>query len=286
MSRDVVHTLQDLRHLDWSESITSSATGGSYLKARSDDGPGTTYYKLSCYDEANGVYGHECVNETIAARLMDALFIEHVPYRLVHALVRIDGRDHETWLSESLSFRKRGESKTSLARFYGLNHLEGETRLEFCERFGWTQAIQKTMLVDYLIANRDRHGGNLEVLKGCDGQLRLAPLFDNGLSLCYSSLSAEQLSHIDPMQDIVANNFLGTRSLQQNLIRFVPANLPIGQLSTAHEGKLFDGLAPILGEAVPGMSGEDFAEFLWQMIWGRWCRYASLRDSGRLEAKG
>ena len=285
MPKDVVHTLQDLTHLDWSESATSSATGGSYLKARSGDGTEATYYKLSCYDELNGVYGHECVNETIAARLMDVLCIEHVPYRLVHARVRIDGREHETWLSESASFRKRGESKTSLARFYGLNRLEGETRLSFCERFGWARDIQKAMLLDFLIANRDRHGSNLEVLKGRDGTLRLAPLFDNGLSLCYSSLSAGQLRDVDPLQDVVANNFLGTRSLQRNLETLVPANLPVARLRQGHKDQILDGLEPALENAVQGMTGEAFAEFLWQMVWERWCRFEDLRDSGRLEAK-
>ena len=286
MTADVQHTLQDLTHLDWSESATSSATGGSYLKARDGVGPEATYYKLSCYDEVNGVYGHECVNETIAARLMGILCIWHVPYRLVHARVHIDGREHETWLSESASFRKRGESKASLARFYGLNRLEGETRLRFCERFGWIQDVQKAMLVDYLIANRDRHGSNLEVLKARDGRLRLAPLFDNGLSLFYSSFNAQQLEAIDPLQDVVANNFLGTRSLEQNLMRFVPGNLPIGRLKEAHEAQVVGGLAPALEDAVQGVSETDFAHRLWQMIWERWCVYESLRNRGLLQAQG
>lgn len=286
MPKDVEHTPQDLTHLDWSESATSSATGGSYLKARSGDGAEATYFKLSCYDEMNGVYGHECVNEVIAARLMGILYIEHVPYRLVHASVLIDGSSHETWLNESGSFRKRGESKISLARFYGLNRLENETRLEFCRRFGWTQEIQKTMLIDFLIANRDRHGANLEVLKGRDGTLRLAPLFDNGLSLYYSSFNSAQVARVDPLQDVIANNFLGTRSLEQNLRHFVPATSPIGRLSQAHKTEILDGLSPALENAIEGMSGEEFAEFLWRMIWERWCAYENLRDSGLLEAQG
>ena len=124
------------------------------------------------------------------------------------------------------------------------------------------------------------------MLKGRDGRLRLAPLFDNGLSRCYSSFSIEQLNGIDPLQDVVANNFLGTRSLQQNLTRFVPDNLPVGRLTVAHEAELLRGLAPALENAVEGMSGEDFAGFLWRMIWERWCLYESLRDSGRLETQG
>ena len=284
--RDIEPDLQDLTDLDWTESAVSSATGGSFLKARRGEGADATYYKLSCYDETDGVYGHECVNELLAARLMDVLCVEHVPYRLVHASVLVNGKRHETWLCESASFRARGESKTSLASFYGFNHLEGEGKLEFCERFGWGVRVRTMMLVDYLIANRDRHGGNLEILKGRDGKLRMAPLFDNGLSLCYSTYRAEDLREIAPSQDIVSNNFLGTRSLRENLVRFVPADLPIGRLRETHKDELLQGLDAALEHAVEGVSGRDFANFLWHMIWERWCLYESLRDSGRLTAQG
>lgn len=284
--KDIEPTLQDLTHLDWSESSVSSATGGSYLKARMGEGTAARYYKLSCYDEFNGIYGHECVNEIIAARLMKILCVEHVPYRLIHALVRIGGKEHETWLVESPSFRLAGESKVSLARFFGWNHLEGEGKLDFCTRFGWGEPVRKAMLVDYLIANRDRHGENLEVLKGRDGTLRLAPLFDNGTSLCFSTGNSQQLHAIDPLQDIVANNYLGTRSLEENLLRFVPPNLPIGRLREVHKSVLVDRLEPALEDAVVGASGREVSEFLWRMIWERWCRYEDLRDSGRLQAQG
>lgn len=285
MAKDVETVLQDLGHLDWSESAVSSATGGSYLKARAGAGSDAVYYKLSCYDDVNGVYGHECVNETLAARLMDVLCIPHVPYRLVHATVRIAGTNHETWLSESRSFRKRGESKVSLARFYSWNHLDGETRLDFCARFGWSARVQQMMLVDYLIANRDRHGGNLEVLKSSDGTLRLAPLFDNGTSMCFSAYNARQLHAIDPLQDIVSNNYLGTRSLEENLVRFVSPALPIGRLRDVNKADLLRDLEPAAEGAVEGVSGREFLDFLWRMIWERWCCYEDLRDSGCLKAQ-
>lgn len=107
---DIRTDLQDLRHLDWSESTTSSATGGSHLKARFGEGAAATYYKLSCYDQVNGVCGRECVNELIASRLMDALCIEHVPYRLVHARVEVGGQTFDTWLSESSSIRPKASN--------------------------------------------------------------------------------------------------------------------------------------------------------------------------------
>ena len=284
MARDIEPTLQDFTDLDWSESEASSAMRGSYLKARRGDGCEALYYKLSCHDEVHGIYGHECVNEILAARLMDVLCIEHVPYRLVHARVRVHSQEHTTWLVESPSFRRKGESKQPLADFFKWNKLEGEDRLSFCTRFGWLESIQKMVLVDYLIANRDRHGNNLEVVKGSDGRLRLAPLFDNGLSLCFSTYNVKQLATVDPLQDIVSNNFLGTRSLEENLVSLVPSTLAVGRLRESHKSQIAAGLAPALEGAVEGVSGEAFLEFLWRMIWERWCVYETLRDSGRLKA--
>ena len=283
--KDIEPSLQDLTGLDWSESVVSSATGGSYLKARFGEGAEAVYYKLSCYDEVNGIYGHECVNELLASRLMSILCVDHVPYRLVYARVRVGGKEHETWLVESPSFRKRGESKASLSSFYSWNHLEGEGRVEFCKRFGWMPDMQKAMLVDYLIANRDRHGGNLEVVKGLDGHIRLAPLFDNGLSLCFSAFNARQLHAVDPLGDIVCNNFLGTRSLEENLRRFVPPDLPVGRLRESHRGCMTEGLESALEGAIEGVSGGELLDVLWNMVWGRWCVYEGLRDSGRLQAQ-
>ena len=91
--------------------------------------------------------------------------------------------------------------------------------------------------------------------------------------------NAEQLHAIDPLQDIVSSNYLGTRSLEQNPVSFVPPDLPIGRLREAHGDAITAGLAPALEGAVDGVSGGDFLGFLWNMIWERWCRYESLRDS-------
>ncbi len=43
------------------------------------------------------------------------------------------------------------------------------------------------LVVDFVILNRDRHGANIEVLRNSrDKTLRLAPLFDHGLSLLFN----------------------------------------------------------------------------------------------------
>lgn len=173
-SRDIVRAIQDLTCLDWNERASSSGTAGTYLKARTGSGSRLIYYKLPRY---NGVVidGYECVNELLASRLMDALGIEHLAYRLIHAKVLIDGAEYETWLNSSRNFRKVGERKLSLGAFFDLYKNPGESPMELCRRFGWQEDIARMMLVDYLMANRDRHASNIEVLAAPDGSFRIAP---------------------------------------------------------------------------------------------------------------
>lgn len=109
--------LQGFRHLEWSERANTSGMAGCFLKSRERTGAGLWYYKLSCYDSYRGVYGHECANEIVASRLMSILSVEYLEYRLVHALVRVDGVEWETWLNRSRSFRARGERKQALDTF-------------------------------------------------------------------------------------------------------------------------------------------------------------------------
>lgn len=48
----------------------------------------------------------------------DVLGINHVAYRLVHALVTIDGKEIETWISVSDNFRKDNEEKLTFDMYY------------------------------------------------------------------------------------------------------------------------------------------------------------------------
>ncbi len=264
---DITYKLQDLRALDWVESVNTSGTGGMFLKARTGSGPAATYYKLSCYDDYRGVYGHECANELVACRLMQLLGVAHVQYRLVHAVVRIAGTEHETWLSKSASFRRSGEKKQAFDLFYSLMRREGESPYDFCTRMGWSERVQQMMLVDYLIANRDRHGANIEVLRGPEG-VRLAPLFDNGLSLVFSCYGDEARARaFDPMADVNANNFIGSRSLEENL-RLFDVRPTVTPLAASSRDVLLRGLGAVLPQA--------HLDKIWEMIWERWLHYESL----------
>ena len=92
---------QDLTYLSWSVYRNSSGTAGSFLKAYSELGGTKTYYKLSNFDKARGIIGHECVNELIVDRLLTILGIPHLSYQLIHADVTVDGKTHEVYLCAS-----------------------------------------------------------------------------------------------------------------------------------------------------------------------------------------
>ena len=156
---------QDLTYLSWSVYRNSSGTAGSFLKAYSELGGKKTYYKLSNFDKARGIIGHECVNELIVDRLLMILGIPHLSYQLIHADVAVDGRTHEVYLCASEDFKAKSESKIALDAYKELEALPDESALEFCIRMGWEDYIYQMLVVDYLILNRDRHGANIEVLR-------------------------------------------------------------------------------------------------------------------------
>lgn len=270
---DLSVEVQDYRDLDWAERKLSPGTPGCFLKAYSEQNGVRVYYKLSNYDSYRRVFGHECVNELIVSRLLDILGIPHVSYRLVHAAVNIDGEDTETWISESTNFRKNNEEKLAFDMFYDMEKYKDESPLNFAIRSGWEEYIYNMLCVDYIIANRDRHGGNIEILRNMQSdEVRLAPLFDQGVSLLFSTYGDEsRIQTFDVMQDIQANNFIGSRSLEYNL-SLIPKdyNMNIAPLKKGDKIYLFQGLEKVLSR--------PHLDKIWEMIWGRWCCFEALRN--------
>ena len=263
----IIHELQDFSYLQWSKIRNSSGTAGSFLKAYSDLGHRKIYYKLSNYDAVYGIVGHECINEIIVDRLLEVLGIEHLSYRLIHARILIDGKEYETYLCASEDFKQRGESKLALDAYYQVERKPEESLLEFCLRQGWQEYIYKMLVVDFLILNRDRHGANLEVLRNRNKRtIRLAPLFDHGLSLLFSCHSEEALLREDVMADKPVQCCVGSHSAQDNLALIPAEALPqINALQEKDREYIFAGLEEALNKAM--------LDKLWEMLWSRWCYY-------------
>ena len=262
--RKVITELMDLGYLKWSHVRSSSGTAGTFLKSESVIDGRKHYYKLSNFDPVHGVVGHECVNEIIVDRLLSLLGVEHVPYTLIHAEIQIDGKKYTTWLCESGDFKQPGESKTALDNYYTSNREAEESRLDFCIRNGWQGYVETMLAVDYLILNRDRHGANIEVLRNARTRtLRLAPLFDHGLSLLCSCLTEEEAKRFDVMEDRRCQNFIGGFSCFENLNLIRDRRTVFqGTLKAENRDAVFDGLE----EVMPHI----FIEKIWDMIWERY----------------
>ena len=72
--------------------------------------------------------------------------------------------------------------------------------------------------MDFIILNRDRHGANIEVLRNSKQKtLRLAPVFDHGLSLLFNCNSETAVKKFDVMVDRRVQCFVGSSSAEQNL---------------------------------------------------------------------
>lgn len=272
---NVILELKDMRHLEWARVKHSSGTAGSFLKAEETIDGIKWYYKLSSFDAVKGTFGHECVNEIVVDRLLSYLDIPHLSYDLLHALVMVDGVEMETYLCASKNFRKNHESKTSFENFYALNKEDTESAIEFVRRMGWEQNIYDMMLTDFLILNRDRHGANVEVLKDtASKEIRLAPLFDHGLSFIFSCHLDHDIRCFDVLEDKKVQSFLGGNSTLENL-KLIPRDRmrDLAQLA-AFSLKDLDFLFKDLEGTITPLWKETVA----RMILGRAKQYEGLRS--------
>ena len=275
MNTQLITEKQDLTYLNWSKTRNSSGTAGSFLKAYSELDGVKTYYKLSNYDSIRGVIGHESINELIVDRLLTILGIEHLRYQLVHADILVDGKLLETYVCTSKNFRDRNEDKQAIDVCYGSECLEGESPLDFCLRMGWGEYIWQMLIVDFLILNRDRHGANIEVLRNRKKKtVRLAPLFDHGLSLLCRCETEEEIEKFDVMADLKVQCFVGSRSAQENL-----KLIPTDQMPKLNPLKESD--RAILLEDLDGVISDKLQDKIWDMIWKRWCCYEDFCHSRR-----
>ena len=269
--QDLILDKQDYTYLSWTKIRSSSGTAGSFLKATEEQGKNKLYYKLSDYDSMRGIVGHECVNELIVCRLLDVLKIPHLQYQLIHADVKIEKQKYDTYLCVSKSFRRFGEKKMTLEDYYQIERTEGESPLDFCVRKGWEQEIYDMLLIDYLILNRDRHGANIEIIKDAKGSIKLAPLFDQGLSLLFNCHTKEEVEQYHVLEEKRVQCFVGGNSAFENL-KLIPSNAFNNdrKLEESDRIYLFAGLEEVLAQ--------QHIERIWEMIWKRWKQFESLRN--------
>lgn len=271
---NIISKKQDMTYLKWSHIRSSSGTAGNFLKSEDRTLNCKTYYKLSNFDSEKGVIGHESMNEIIVDRLLTILGVPHLEYELIHADIQIEGTIYETWICASRDYKEKGESKSALDDYYQINCIENESKYDFCRRNGWKSYIDTMLVIDFLILNRDRHGANIEVLRNKKNKtIRIAPLFDHGLSLLCSCYSENQIEDFDILSDKPCQNFIGSRSTYDNLKYVDPSCVQINNtLSYQDKEKIFEGLQDVLSE--------KHREKIWNMIWKRWEIYEDFCNKG------
>ena len=265
----VITDKQDLTYLKWSHARASSGTAGTFLKSEEIVNGKKLYYKLSLFDAEKGIIGHECVNEIIVDRLLALLGVEHLAYRLIHADVEINNKIYDTWICASEDFKQKGESKTALDNYYQMNALPGTSIYDFCKANGWQSYIDVMLAVDYLILNRDRHGANIEILRNARQKtIRPAPLFDHGVSLLFNCHTDKEIDDFDINADMPCQNFIGSRSVLNNLVLISDKNVFKGQLTEDNKEYIFKDLNKVVSKKL--------IEKAWEMLYGRWNYYESL----------
>jgi hypothetical protein len=126
------------------------------------------------------------------------------------------------------------------------------------------------LAVDYLILNRDRHGANIEVLRNERKKtVRLAPLFDHGLSLLYSCLNEKEAEKFDVMEDKRCQNFIGGFSCKENLSL-------ISDKKKVFTGELESSDAEFLFKDLDGILPRVYFDKIRDMIYERYRYYESL----------
>ena len=99
--------------------------------------------------------------------------------------------------------------------------------------------------------------------------IRIAALFDHGLSLLCSCYTEEELDKFDIFMDRPCQNFIGSRSTYDNLNLIDNKNtVLVGTLKIQDKETLFRDLDNVLSR--------KHLDKIWEMLWSRWCEYEKL----------
>lgn len=119
--------------------------------------------------------GFEPYSEVLAAEVLQAASIDHVPYTIENF--------HGKLASKCPLFTSEKVGFVSAHRFFD-GPFDVEDVLAFCDAHGGDESFREMIVMDAVMANVDRHAGNYGFLVDNDtGEiLRMAPLFDQNMA--------------------------------------------------------------------------------------------------------
>lgn len=155
-------------------------------------------------------------NEVIASKIMDRLGIYHAPYNIIW-------EDDEPY-SVCEDFVTRDTELISAWRIMQTQKKDNSTSVyqhfvNCCKSLGAPDvvpALDRMLVLDYIIANEDRHLNNFGLLRNAETLewLGFAPIYDSGSSLGYNSL----LSQIHTEKNIICKPFKKRHDEQVKLV--------------------------------------------------------------------
>lgn len=155
-------------------------------------------------------------NEVIASKIMDRLGIDHAPYSILW-------EDDEPY-SVCEDFVTRDTELISAWRIMQTQKKDNSTSVyqhfvNCCKSLGAPDivpALDRMIVLDYIIANEDRHLNNFGLLRNAETLewLGFAPIYDSGSSLGYNSL----LSQIHTERNITCKPFKRRHDEQVKLV--------------------------------------------------------------------
>lgn len=262
----IIIKLIDLTGLNWGTTHNGGTSYGCYYKVSQLENGKKYYYKCSNFYAGQGYFGDESLNEVICSRFLSKLGFDCVKYTLVYAKVKINGRVYNTYVCRSENFFKGYDSRITLENLHSLYNCTVD---ELITKLGLSSQVRLMLIADFMTLQRDRHGGNIELLEKA-GKYTLSPLFDNGLGLLapYPSKSGISISSFDVLADYPVNNYIGSRSLYQNL-SYINKPIRVNKLTKEDKRSIFFGLNNLLPK--------EYIDKIWKLLV---YRYMFLRKRG------
>lgn len=259
----------DLTHLKWGTTHNGGTSYGCYYKAIQIENGIKYYYKCSNFYSGQNCFGDESIYEVICSRLFQLLGFDCVKYTVCYAKVKIDDMVFNTYVCKSKNYFVGYDSRATLEDLQKILGLRNS--VETINKLCIQREIEKLLVADFLVLQRDRHGKNIEILIK-DNKYYLAPLFDNGLGLLapypVALTNLDKIKQFDVLHDYPVNNCIGTRSLYDNL-NLLSSPVLVNRLKREDKKKLFYGLNSLLPK--------EYIDKIWELIT---YRYMFLRKRG------
>ena len=159
-----------------------------------------------CLIKGGANFFQEPFNEVIASRIAGRLGISHTEYWLAY-----EGKHHapvsvcEDFITRDTELITAGEISRILPVETNDKFAHFIRCCEFLEIPDYRQSLDEMLVLDYLIANQDRHMGNFGAVRNADTlkYISLTPVFDCGTSLRYDTPSV----YIEPDLNIESQPF-------------------------------------------------------------------------------